>query len=673
MADDTTELLKKYAKGIKDVSALSERYTQIQAAQTAGDKALAASLTKTASATDKVALEMLKLNAGLDATTRSSDAAKKAMSELGERGKEAAAKASAGEWRNLEDSIGKVAKVGAIGAVAIGAIGAAMIGAAAHAADWNEELKKVNLAIASGPLEKASASIGTIGTSFKAAAVTLVGEFSPQITEAGTRVTALGLAAVDAFNNLGSGEKVMDRIATFASQILTSAFTSPIRAVLALGDAMGTSYIPGFAAIERSLSEWEDDNVVDVTAALKQMGSDALEPLVAVTGDYMGRARELVTRQTAVNQAARQGAKDQQQLAEEMRRTAVAAEAFTVKGAALAFTTSAATVKAAKEQAEKTAKSTSDSLIAIGKTVAAAGEEQRKRDEADAKARIELQKQVKKSYIDSIGSISASATQISDLLSGRLAETTSSIDGLQKDLEKSTSETEKKQLKTKIDALKAQEAAQLKAATIAFRIQQATGVVGVAISTAQAIMMALGTLPPPASYVAAGAAALAGVAQVATIMMQAPPTSSGATASMPSAPSAPSSSSSSRAAGRSGGSGGSAYAASGSGVSSGSMLPSAETVGPSYRSAETNMPVVEVSDARVGAGAGSMTLRTTPGDHVDVYRKGLGAEGRDRGVMQKLDQVCEELRALRQDIHALVDAIMYQNHRSAAGGPIGRK
>jgi hypothetical protein len=65
--------------------------------------------------------------------------------------------------------------------------------------------------------------------------------------------------------------------------------------------------------------------------------------------------------------------------------------------------------------------------------------------------------------------------------------------------------------------------AQKKAARAAFAINQALAVSSITMSTAQAVMQALGSMPPPMSFVAAGAAGVAGAAQLATVVATPPP------------------------------------------------------------------------------------------------------------------------------------------------------
>lgn len=582
---------------------------------------------------------------GYDETAKKLDSLEKAMSSLGIPGA-----GLIGTAKNINESLKNMAEtgspaqasllkvgiavgsVGAAGAAAVAgvaAIGAAIVATTAQAADWNKELEKVGLSIEQAPLERYAASIGSVGSVVKAMGVQIAATFGPAIEGAATRIAALGLAGIDAFKNLRQGEDVMTRLARVAATVLVEAFTLPITAFQKLTSAMAEPFrllenVPGTIgltakalglmgtatqAVGGSLDAWKTEQVDAVTASIAMLGRDAMAPLVAITDDYMAQASELVSRQTAVNAAAREGA------------TAVKAQTAAVQELTIAardsITTIGETVPSAFREAQQATSGITDEMIkqsndaanAIAANLAAAAERGRQ------------------SWSSSFSSIGDSAGKLSSLIIGYSHK---------------------------------QGDAAMKAAVVAFRVQQAASSASVVVSTYQAFMQALATMPPPASYVAAGAAIAAGVSSLAAIWMQAPPSANGGATSI-SAPSV--------------GAAGGTSAATGT-----KSMPAfkaeqmnevtGSTVGGKVDTSGLSVqPTVQVTDAYIAPSSSSMQIRTTPGDAVSIERGGAKAD-RDGAMLRLLQTLIDESRSQGRIMMDMISELQMSRHRRevAIGG-----
>ena len=548
--------------------------------------------------------------AGLVGTAKNLNESFKSMAEQG-------SVAQAGMLK-LGTAVGAVGAAGAAAVAGVAAIGAAIVAVTAQAADWNAELKDVGLSVDQAPLERYAASIASVGNVAKAFGVQLATVFGPAVEAVATRIAALGLAGVDAFKNLMKGQDVMTLLARTAATVLVEAFTLPVTALQKLNETLAKpleymAMLPGqigvtakalsamgtaATAVGGSIDAWKADQIDAVSASIRMLGNDAITPLIAVTNDYMGAAEKLVTRQTAVNAAAREGAKAAKAQATAMSELTIAARD--------SITTIGESVPTAFRQAQTSMGTITDDMIKASNDASKAIAENMAR-QAEAG---------RQSWTGSFSSIGQSAGALSELIIG--------FSNKQGD-------------------------AAHKAAVIAFRIQQGAGLVSVAISTAQAIMQALANMPPPASYVAAGAAALAGVTQAATILSQSPPSASGATgASMPSAPSAPS------------------MATASAGPSGATAVKAEQMTGMgSVARADTELSspsAVQVTDAYIAPSSSSMSIRTTPGDAVSIERGGSKAE-RDGRLLQMMQMLVDETRAQGRVIRDLVSELQMGRHR----------
>lgn len=244
-----------------------------------------------------------------------------------------------------------------------------------------------------------------------------------------------------------------------------------------------------------------------------------------------------------------------------------------------------------------------------------------------------------RAYANAASSLASTAGQAFDLWGARSTaaaeQSAKQIEAVQVQLANATTDSERKQLQARLNSLKAQEKANEKAAVQAFRLQQASAVIGIGISTAQAVMQALGSLPPPASYIAAGAAGVAGAVQAGVVLSQPAPSYGGASFSTQGV-TAPN------------------YGGPGSTAGStpaptlAAQRGGAEVTNANVTRADSSS-VVPVTDAHYTATAGRRVLELTPGDEATVTRSGK------MGSSAGSDLVVEEIKGLRSDINRMID------------------
>jgi len=151
------------------------------------------------------------------------------------------------------------------------------------------------------------------------------------------------------------------------------------------------------------------------------------------------------------------------------------------------------------------------------------------------------------------------------------------------------------------------------------------------------------TLPPPASYIAAGFAAALGSAQAAMIASQPAPSYSGAGGSMPGSVSGPDMTASMTRASQ----------ATSQSVSAG-QAAAVESAPMNANVARSQNSSVVVTDAEYTASAGRRTLELAPGDEASVRRSGRMGRASDESVplleriARTMDNLVEELRLSRQ-------------------------
>lgn len=213
------------------------------------------------------------------------------------------------------------AAVMAVGALAVGtvaavtgvaALGAAVVAVTAAADEWNEELDALGLKlddVGTARVNRSAAAIDALGAGAKASGVALANVMSPAVDQVATRLVALELYAIDTFNAFSKGTDVLTGVATLVAEGMVGAFSAllyPVkRAGLALTivtDAIGLTD-DATEKLNATFAQLRKDAVESTATGLKELVRVGWEPLVAVTGDYMDRATDLVSRQQEVNRA----------------------------------------------------------------------------------------------------------------------------------------------------------------------------------------------------------------------------------------------------------------------------------------------------------------------------------------------------------------------------------
>ena len=376
-------------------------------------------------------------------------------------------------WLKAGIAIGG-AGLAAAGAVAgIAAVTGAVLANSAAADDWNHDLKKLGLsldAVGTNRVNRAAASIDAMGNVARALGVAIADSVSPEVTELGTRLVALGLSSIDGFNNMAKGEGVMLRLAEIASGVLTEAITSPLTLLSLMprifgmaSDALGITETAAadVAGVLESVQKKVQDKI---TPAIIALAKDGMEVLIAETDDYMVKAAALVTRQTAVNESMRKGKEDVQAYAQSLIDMNLSLESgpnpYQIR------------VERAKEAA--------DQEMDLDRQIAEFRAEQREAEAAAEQAMAEARIENIQRGLTLAQQAAGAAVALATLVAGENS----------------------------------------KAAKIAFYAQQAAALAGVAVNTALGVTSALAA-PPPATMaqkaINAGIVIATGLASAATI------------------------------------------------------------------------------------------------------------------------------------------------------------
>jgi hypothetical protein len=237
-------------------------------------------------------------------------------------------------------AIGAVGAAGTAAVVGVAALGAAVIANSAAADDWNHDLEALGLnldKVGTEQVNRAAAAIDAMGAVTKGFGVAIANAVGPEVELLGTRMVALGLASIDSFNNMAKGEGIMLRLADIASGVLTEALTSPLtlfslfpRIFGTLADKIGLTNDVA-EETSRILEGLQDRVQARLTPAIVAYVKEGMEPLIAATDDYMGRAGELVGTQTALNQKARDGATAVEEVTVAVTEAAAAWELYRLK------------------------------------------------------------------------------------------------------------------------------------------------------------------------------------------------------------------------------------------------------------------------------------------------------------------------------------------------------
>lgn len=189
-----------------------------------------------------------------------------------------------------------VAAVGAAVVIAVAGVAlltAAIVGVVAKSDEWNEELVELGINLdASGTaaVNRAAAAIDVLGAVIKAGAVALAEKFAPGVTSSSVALIAFSLAVVDTIKN---SDALIERFKLYA-KLAEFLLPGPLK-LLALGIRK-----VGEAAFEAA------KGFIDLSKEGK---------------DYVKLAEELIGKQVAINQAVRDGADAQKELAEETKES----------------------------------------------------------------------------------------------------------------------------------------------------------------------------------------------------------------------------------------------------------------------------------------------------------------------------------------------------------------
>jgi hypothetical protein len=168
-----------------------------------------------------------------------------------------------------------------------------------------------------------------------------------------------------------------------------------------------------------------------------------------------------------------------------------------------------------KERQAENAQAEQEAMIATAEVEKELQQESLDRDRQAAEERIELNEQVRESAIEAARDAFDAISGLIDMELDRRTETISALEDALTDSEANLTESQRAEIEVRI-------AAEKNAARRAFRVSQALQIASAVASTALAVINALTTVPYPAGLIAAGAAAIVGLASVATIVSQKP-------------------------------------------------------------------------------------------------------------------------------------------------------
>lgn len=204
--------------------------------------------------------------------------------------------------------------VGTVGAAAgalvlgIGALGAAIVGIVSQADEWNDELVRVGEGLdetSAKSIYLANDALGGVKLGMESVGVAIASTFAPMVRDAGVRLTAMGLAAVDGWNNIAGGGPILEQMTRLVAEGFVGALTMIPKAMLSVGDAtvqlaqalhlpFSDALADAVSGMVEDLNSFEADQVDGVAAALKMLGNDAIKPLIAASDDYMVRAESMI-------------------------------------------------------------------------------------------------------------------------------------------------------------------------------------------------------------------------------------------------------------------------------------------------------------------------------------------------------------------------------------------
>jgi len=396
-------------------------------------------------------------------------------------------------------------------------------------------------------VQAANSAIEALGTIADQVVQTLGAELAPTVEKVAFLLVKFGLMGLDVVTSLAAVRDMARDAGVFIVQGLMvpvqgviNALNSFVTVLAYAADAVGMDELSGkLTGAAKAMRQTTDAaNIVDT--ALGGLG-DGLEALGELTGDYDQRAQDLIGTLTELREEAEKGPvkdpkKEGKTTEEEMRAAAEERAKAAAKAAEAEAKRQAALASLTKSMSELVASETAHRLDAAQKIDAAELQALERLSELTT-ARMEAavsDAEIQAAYIDG----QQRRTEIEAEYSQRRIELAEQEAEAKKQIALSEWSTYADVASSSLSAIsqmgsavhqvridqygEGTEAAK-KAAAQQFKIEKALALATIVVQTTQAVMQALGSSPPPFSFINAGIAATAGTAQLAIAASVKPP------------------------------------------------------------------------------------------------------------------------------------------------------
>lgn len=437
------------------------------------------------------------------------------------------------------------------GVLAIGAVTGAMAATVLKADELNKEIKEFNnLGGFKGAvppdqmkaIEEFNHQMKAVGVVFKQITVLLAGEFAPHLRNVGELMLKFVLSARDGLVRVAQSADLVQEGVVKIIKGLGILLTGPIGAVKLLGDmivmvADATGKTNGTIEALRAGLQAVDNTVDGFIRSGVEGTFDAISSAVDMGSANLSKYDDEINKifktiksgenKDAVKNAANDVAAFNKRLGTLANKTPALVDSFT-KFQTAAEAGIATPVQAIQQQLDATLTSFDKSRNALAEQ---AERLQQSIEQAQERgAATQLLEEQQQTALDKLTQFENTRVQIIEAASNKVREireqeqaaydaalmqTANSVMGASKDIARF--------IQVQADAAKDGTEAQQRAARAAYAINQALAVSTITINTAQAIMQALASGPPPFSLIQAGAAGVAGAAQLATVVSTPPP------------------------------------------------------------------------------------------------------------------------------------------------------
>lgn len=449
----------------------------------------------------------------------------------------------------LSTALGFSAAIVGIGAAAVAAA-VGVVGLVRLAGELTDELEQVQklsgVEIISpsqlASVQAANDALDSVKIAVSAAAVSLGAEFAPVVERAARLTLMLGLATADAINSWTNNGDALQDVAVFFAVHLVKAITTPIRVMLKLAGLIGElSRMAGLTDVADKIDnirQTYEDTVQSIAETAVDFyfdkAADAVDDLGARFEEYGDKADALIETQTKLREQTEDTSKADEEAAEAAAKRA--AELERLAAAAAAAKRAADLEQMAKSMEDLVTSETAHRLSAAEKIDASerqAIERLSELTEARMAASV-TDSEIVQAYIDG----QQRRTELEEEFSQRRIELAEQEAAQKKALALSEwgtyadvagsslsaiSQMSSAVHKIRIDQFGEGTKAAKKAAARQFKIQKALALATIVVQTTQAVMQALGSSPPPLSFINAGIAATAGTAQLAIAASVKPP------------------------------------------------------------------------------------------------------------------------------------------------------